>query len=376
MVIAQIALSPKAQVSVLTGGAGEELYTAFGHSAFRIYDPITGIDKVYNYGTFDVNQPNFYFNFVKGKMTYVLSTAPFDYFLREYRYFGRSVKMQLLDLSYAEVKSLYRFLENNALLKNRAYQYDFFYENCSTKIESVLKEVLKNKVHFSNSHITSSKTHRQLLADYTYKKFSWAGFGMDLVLGMSNDKKATKDEYKFLPDYLYKAIENATINKEGKQVPLVVKSYDILPDNSKKSKGIFTPFMVILVFSIFIIFISYKDYQKKRQSKWLDISLHLLTGVVGVIILLLWLGTNHSTTYSNCNILWAFAPNIIIAFVLFKRKFPKWLNFYYIILILAIAIAFVVWILGIQQFNFAILSFLIVLIVRYVFVITHLKGIS
>ncbi len=94
ILISQNRLSPRSTASVLTCGSGDNLYTAFGHSAFRIYDPVNGIDKVYNYGTFDTSQPNFYLNFMKGKMTYILSTAPFDYFLREYRYFGRWVKMQ------------------------------------------------------------------------------------------------------------------------------------------------------------------------------------------------------------------------------------------------------------------------------------------
>lgn len=373
LLMAQNTLSSKAKVSVLTGGAGNELYTAFGHSAFRIYDPVIKIDKVYNYGTFDTSQPHFYLNFVKGKMTYVLSTVSFNSFLREYQYFGRSVKMQLLNLSPLEINRLYQFLETNALPKNRAYQYDFFYENCATKIESVLKTVLKDKVHFNNSHIISSKTHRQLLTDYTRKKFLWAGFGMDLVLGTSNDKKVTKDEYKFLPDYLFKALKNATIVRGGKQIPLVAKTYDILPEKSKKTNFFFTPTIVFLILSFLIVFISYKDAQKKKQSKWLDVVLHFSTGVSGVIILLLWLGTNHTTTYSNCNILWAFAPNIIIAFIVLKEKMPKWLISYYIILILGIIATFIIWIIGIQQFNIAILPFLIALIIRYLYMLNIKK---
>ena len=67
-------LSPKATVSVVTCGPGSELYSAFGHSAFRVFDPILGLDKIYNYGTFDFNAPNFYLNFAKGKLIYLLSS--------------------------------------------------------------------------------------------------------------------------------------------------------------------------------------------------------------------------------------------------------------------------------------------------------------
>ncbi len=365
ILISQNTLSPKATASVLTCGSGDYLYTAFGHSAFRIHDPLNGIDKVYNYGTFDTNQPNFYLNFMKGKMTYILSTAPFDYFLREYRYFGRWVKMQQLNLSNEEIQLLYAFLENNALPENRAYQYDFFYENCATKIESVLKEVLKSKVTFSNDHITTSKTHRDLLTDYTHKKFAWAGFGMNLILGSSNDKKATKDEYKFLPDYLYQGVQNATIIKDNKQEPLVLKSYDILPEQPRKSSFFLTPFWALLLVSIFILFITYRDYKKGTKSRWLDLILGLATGVVGIVILLLWLGTNHITTYSNFNILWAFAPNILVVFFMFKQKNPTWIKWYFNLLIIGIIGTFIIWLIGIQQFHIALLPFLIALGIRY-----------
>ncbi len=363
--ISQNTLSNRATASVLTCGSGENLYTAFGHSAFRIYDPINGLDKVYNYGTFDTNQPNFYINFMKGKMTYILSTAPFDYFLREYRYFGRLVKIQQLNLSSEDVQLLYQFLENNALPQNRAYQYDFFYENCSTKIESVLREVFKNKVTFNNDHITIEKTHRDLLTEYTHEKFAWAGFGMDLILGRSNDQKITKDEYKFLPDYLYKGLEHATILKNDKQQNLVTKSYQILREQPRKSAFFLTPFWVLLLLSIGIVFITYKNYKNGTQSRWLDISLWFLTGAVGVIILLLWFGTNHTTTYSNFNILWAFAPNIIVPFVLLKLKNKIWLQRYFMLLFVGIIGSLLVWAIGIQQFNLAILPLLIALGIRY-----------
>ena len=78
-------LSPKSTVSVVTCGAGTDLYSAFGHSAFRVFDPVSGIDKIYNYGTFDFNAPNFYLNFMKGNMIYQLSTTNFSRFLRIYQ---------------------------------------------------------------------------------------------------------------------------------------------------------------------------------------------------------------------------------------------------------------------------------------------------
>src|SRR5690606_412756 len=45
------ALSDSAAVSLLTMLPGEEVYSAFGHSAFRIHDPALGLDRTYNFGT-------------------------------------------------------------------------------------------------------------------------------------------------------------------------------------------------------------------------------------------------------------------------------------------------------------------------------------
>ena len=64
--------SPSLQVSLITCGPGEELYSKFGHSALRIRDVSQGFDVIYNYGLFDFNAPNFYLNFVKGKLRYFL----------------------------------------------------------------------------------------------------------------------------------------------------------------------------------------------------------------------------------------------------------------------------------------------------------------
>ena len=102
-------LSTKATVSIVTCGSGDELYSTFGHSAFRVFDPPLILDKIYNYGTFDFNAPNFYLNFAKGKLIYQLSTSTFSRFLREYQYEKRWVKTQELNLSTNQVQEVFNF---------------------------------------------------------------------------------------------------------------------------------------------------------------------------------------------------------------------------------------------------------------------------
>jgi len=368
---AQQNLTPKATVSVVTCGSGDQLYSAFGHSAFRVFDPVLGIDKVYNYGTFDFNAPNFYLNFAKGKLTYFLSTSEFTRFLRMYQYENRWVKTQVLNLSTEEVKQMYLFLENNAKPENRDYQYDFFYDNCSTKIEDVVKTVLKDKVTFSNNHINTSKTHRELIDDYT-KKFKWGKFGIDLALGSVIDDEASKDDYKFLPDYIFEAFNNATINKGNQIAPLVKQEISILKEKPiNKSYELFSPFNVLLIISLLIIGFTYRNYKKLKRTKFVDFFIYFITGIIGVVVLLLWFATSHTATFQNLNFLWAFAPNLIVAFYMLKSDLPKWIHVYNQILLVLLIVMIIVWIAQIQVFNIALLPLVIALGIRYTYLIRN-----
>jgi len=362
-------LTSKATVSVVTCGPGNELYSTFGHSAFRVYDPNLGLDKIYNYGTFDFNAPNFYLNFAKGKLIYQLSTSTFSRFLRIYQYENRWVKTQELAIDTNEVQAIFDFLENNAKPENKLYRYDFFYDNCSTKIEDVIKTVLKDKVHFSNTHITSNKTHRDLIADYT-SNHPWSKFGIDLALGSVIDKKASKDDYKFLPDYIYKAFNNATITTQNSTTAFVKKRVTIL-----KERKIEEPFSILIPFTIFIflafviLFVTYKNILSQKRSIWLDFILYFSTGLVGIVVLLLWFATSHTATYKNFNFLWAFAPNLVIAFLLLKSKLPTWLRYYNWFLLFLLVVMVILWLLRIQVFNLALLPFILALAVRYWYLI-------
>ena len=125
-------LSNSAEISILTAGSGDELYEAFGHSAIRIKDSKNNFDKVYNYGMFDFNAPNFYSNFTKGKLLYKLGKYDFRYFLYSYKRDKRWLKQQVLNLTKEEKRSFFRFLENNAKSSNASYLYDPFFNNCAS----------------------------------------------------------------------------------------------------------------------------------------------------------------------------------------------------------------------------------------------------
>src|SRR5690606_28776993 len=171
-------------------GQGEDLYTTFGHSAFRVTDPGLGIDVVYNYGTFEFDPPMFYVDFARGKLLYSLSRAHFRDFLLEYEIQNRWVKEQILDLTPKQVNELFRFLETNYLPENRDYKYDFLFDNCATKIPAVLKNVFKEDLVFSEDYLSDHYTFRELIHQNLITN-SWSSFGIDLALGSVIEIEAT-----------------------------------------------------------------------------------------------------------------------------------------------------------------------------------------
>lgn len=182
-------LSPSSRISLLTISPGEELYSTFGHSAIRVWDPALGIDVNYNYGSFDFNAPGFYLKFVRGYLDYMITSHPayleFEYWNRE----NRKITEQVLNLSLAQRQRVYEFLENNLKPENKNYRYKFFTDNCSTRLRDVLQIAAGDSLVF-NQALNADSTYRQWIDKYAHENGkSWADFGMDLAIGADSDKK-------------------------------------------------------------------------------------------------------------------------------------------------------------------------------------------
>ncbi len=362
----QITLSDSAEISVITVDPGNELYDAFGHSAFRIKDKTLGLDQAYNYGIYNFETPNFYGKFAQGRLPYDLASYPFHYFLRNYVDENRTVREQQLNLTLDEKQSFFDFLENNAKPENKSYIYDFFYDNCATKLQVVTQKVLGEHIVFNNNFTKDKEdTLRELIHQYSHKHV-WGTFGIDLALGSVIDRQATAQEYLFLPDNIFLAFAESTINNK----PTVKNTQTLFKAKPKNLKSnFFTPFLVFTLIALLILWITFKDYKKNKHSKWLDFVLFFSTGLIGVVILLLWFATDHSTTKNNYNILWAFATNFCVAFALLKNEIPNWIKKYTVLLIVLLILAVVLWILKVQVFNIGIMPILIALAVRYLFLV-------
>lgn len=364
-------LTENSKISFLTCASGDELFSAFGHSAFRVQDTVLGIDVVYNYGTFDFNKPNFYLNFAKGKLIYSLSRRSFDRFLFEYELEKRWVKEQILDLTLAEKNKLLVFFEDNYLPENRDYQYDPLLNNCSSITGDILVQQFGDAIVFDGSHLDKLYTFRELVRQ-NLDINSWSSFGIDLAFGAVVDRKATVQEHMFLPYYAMEQMRNTT--KSGK--PLLERERTIL-DYSEHMRNGFFPMSPLFWFTLLFLFtgiVTYLDHKHKTRSRWLDFSLFLITGIIGTSILLLWFATDHTSTPKNFNFLWAFPLNLVVAFVVaFQNQLPTWLPKYLWFALALLGVLILLWIISVQIFSPIVIPLLLTLATRYSYLLKFIR---
>ncbi|WP_242206336.1 lipoprotein N-acyltransferase Lnb domain-containing protein [Aestuariivivens insulae] len=366
-------LSPEAEISVLTIGPGATLNDAFGHSAFRIKDYIKGLDLVFNYGVYDFNTPNFYLKFAQGKLNYLIGLDYYEDFYESYIAQNRTIKEQVLNLSQTEKQKLFDYLANNYKPENRAYLYDFFYDNCATKIKDVLQEATSNSITFKTPKNFEAKTFRSLIHE-NLDLNSWGAVGIDVALGSVIDRQATPEQHMFLPKNIYRFFGAATVKTDNNKT--LVKQKRVLFEKMEQPKqnDFFTsPLFVFGVLGVFILWLTYKDFKNKKRTLWLDVLLFSITGIIGVFILLLWFATDHTGTHQNYNLLWAFALNLLVIPQLLKKQPAKWFIKYLKFLIILLCLLTLHWIIGVQVFAIGLIPFFIALLLRYIYLVKHYR---
>ena len=368
-------LSEQANISLITGEPGNALYEKFGHSAIRVYDPVNGIDLFYNYGTFDFDAPGFYPKFLMGKLNYFLSVYEFKRMVYAYKYYNQSLYEQIINLTYREKEAVYNFLNNNYLPENRYYLYEFFFDNCSSRIRDVFEEILGPSLHFDDNHIGEHKTFRQLLDEFLTDA-KWGDFGIDLIIGRPADVAASSREYMFLPYKLFDAFEYATIDRDSTKVPMVISTIVVnqsvvLPweGGMKVSPAIFfwTLFAVILLISFFI-------NSGRRVFKYIDFILFLSVSLAGLLIMFLWFATDHISTKDNINLLWTFPVHLVLPYMILRNRKTVWMKYYLQFWIIFLILFLATWKILPQQLNTVNIPIILTLITRYYYNLRNVKS--
>ena len=354
-------LSSSATISLLTCSPGEAIYELFGHTAVRVEDPSQGIDMVFNYGIFDFDTPNFVVKFVRGKLLYKLGVEPFRRFEYQYKVQNRRVIKQIYNFSPTEKQQVFDYLLNNAKPENAYYQYDFFYDNCSSRVFDVIKDTLGQNLTYEipdKKYISYRQQLDYYIAGSTYPKSPWADFGMDLILGLPADEIADFKGETYLPDLLS---QNFTVGTLRNSVPLVQPNSIIVPQKKPASIVGFriTPmllFWILCGLTGFLFFVKNNTF-----TKVIDFILFLLLGLSGALFVFMWVGTDHEVCHKNLNMLWMSPFHILLAINILRNNlkgfWKKYLWFSLVVNVLLI----IFWKISPQEFHVA--SFPIILLI-------------
>ncbi|MDO8368364.1 MAG: DUF4105 domain-containing protein [Saprospiraceae bacterium] len=329
-------LSDSTRISLMTVAPGEFVYSTFGHSAIRVKDPVTRFDRCYNYGTFEFEQPNFLLKFCRGKLLYNLDVETYRSFEYGNLQDRRPMQEQFFNLDQDQKQRLFDLLQENYKEENRYYKYDFFYDNCATRIRDIIQSTFFYQLQFDSTVMPKGVTMRQLLQPYLEEK-PWLDFGIDLLLGLPADRKASLSDYMFLPDYMHNVFAKAKTG-DGK---VLVQSERNIPETPMKKEPfkpspLDQPFLVMS----FVAVIGLLSMANPRTEHIFDTLFWFILGVAGLIMALLWFATDHSATKTNLNILWAW-PTHLFFFWRTRRTGPT--ENYFTVAALTAALLLIFW---------------------------------
>lgn len=348
------------QISLLTCAPGEELYSTFGHTAIRVRDASNGSDYVFNYGTFEFG-PDFYGKFIRGKLRYFLSVENFNDFQYTYQLESRSIQEQILLLSCAEKQALLQALFRNAQETNRYYRYDFLFDNCTTRARDMIVKQSRQPVVFANILPPQAPTFRNLIHSYLNAGHEyWSKLGIDLLLGAKLDRQVSNAESMFLPEYLLKGVETAQVN--GRLLAAPPQTLLDLPSPLDQA-SLLTPGVVFGFLLVVVLALSFLRKRRVQQALHVfDRVFFFLLGIVGVLLLFMWFGTDHTVCANNYNLLWALPAHLACG--IFAGSGKAWVRTYFRIVFFITALLLLTWAFLPQNLNEALIPLVLIVLLR------------
>lgn len=311
------------RVWLLTAGPGAAVWERFGHNAIRVLDTSTGRDVAYNWGIFDFRQVDFIPRFLKGEMLYMMASFQAGPMVEAYAQTGRRIVMQELDLTPAQRLALRDQAEWNALPENRDYYYDYFLDNCSTRVRDLLNRVLGGSLAERFTARPSGTTWRDQIRRLTADD-PLLFTGMDVLLGTPGDRPISVWEEMFLPMTLRDALREVTVTRpDGSERPLVL-SEDVLVPGTRPAEAEAPPSWLmyyLLLGAALGAVAAGAGVLARGGRRWalaalagLALAWSVVAGLVGTILVLV-LFTDHAFMFGNEN-LFLFNPMSLVVVVL------------------------------------------------------------
>jgi hypothetical protein len=304
---------PGAELTVylMTFGPGREVWERFGHNAIWIHDSLSGTDQAYNYGLFDFHQENFVLRFVRGQMWYWMAGFPSESYVRQYERDNRSVWVQELDMRPEARLELQRFLQWNERPENKFYHYDYYRDNCSTRVRDALDRVLGGAIRRQTEGVPAGTTfrfHTQRLTANDPLIFT----GLLLALGERVDRPITAWEEMFLPVAMREHLRKVRVAAPGGAAVPLVRSERTIFESTAPAPPDAPPDWIAAYLALggMIGAAAYTLAARARDSgaaraAFLGVagSWTLLAGLAGVVLAGLWWFTDHTMSACNENLL-------------------------------------------------------------------------
>ena len=353
---------PQAEVYLITCGPGTEIYSVYGHSALRIVIPEKKIDTVYNWGVFDFATPNFAWKFAKGRLNYMLGVYSFESFLKDYFLEQRWVISQKFNLETPDIERLFLLLEENLKPENITYSYDFYYDNCSTRIRDLIEKAVGEDLLYPPEKAKKElQTFRYLTGEYE-KVYPWLKLGIDLLIGSPGDKKASFREMMFLPAHLKNGLSELLIRRNSKMIPLLQNPEIVLDIDQQpiKEKLFASPLFVFSLLLIIIIMLT-GLVRRKTANNIIDIFLFSVFSILALMMIFFNFFTDHHQLRWNLNIIWL-NPFIILCLtsLIFKKDWSGWFRIVFYLTVLFLLFLAVLP----QHINNAFFPLIIILMIR------------
>ncbi|MFC4727872.1 DUF4105 domain-containing protein [Coralloluteibacterium thermophilus] len=291
------------RIGVVTMAPGTEYWSRFGHNAVIVDDPAQPEPVMYNYGFFDFEAPGFLPNFLRGKMAYLLVALPAREDLARYDHEGRGAVVQWLDVAPEAARELADFLEWNARPENATYRYDYFTDNCSTRVRDAVDRALDGALRRQLDTRSRGLTYRSEALRLGQPTL-WLALGMHFGLGPHADRPLSRWDEAFVPSRLAESLREVRGASGG---PLVVAETEILPhriapEPAQEPRWVWRFFGLGLAAAVALLLLATRT---PRAVATVAAGYWTLTGLAGVGLASLWLFTDHVAGWANENLLLA-----------------------------------------------------------------------
>ncbi|HUB91941.1 MAG TPA: DUF4105 domain-containing protein [Dyella sp.] len=306
----------KLEISLITYGPGDIYWERFGHDAIELRDAASGEAVDFNYGVFNFDEKNFFFNFARGQMHYLIDAEPTTDEENFYAQAGRSVTRQKLALTPQQAAALRDFLFWNLRPENATYNYDYYVDNCTTRVRDALDRALGGVIKARLTKLPGGMTYRQ----QTVRLMSaqpWLMLILDLGLGPYADQPLNAWQESFLPEELQNNIRKVTIANGNDATQPLVQSETLLSPNRLATPPATPPDLRIPlgIAGLLLAALIVVSWLRTRPVYVALTNLFLLfAGVAGLLMLVLWTLTAHHSAWANTNLL-LFNP---LAFLLLR----------------------------------------------------------